>query len=95
MGTNAAAEAVKAELERLLVGQQLPATATQPVGKIIAIVMPDRHSDDPDSFFWEVEVEPVHDDGEGYWGQGLQTVSILSEAKRVELFRRHFGDLAR
>lgn len=95
MDMNAAAEAVKVELERLLVGKLMLSTATQPVGKITKVIMPDRRSDYPDSFYWEVEADPVPEDGEGFWGQGLQTVALLSEAKRIEIFHRHFGDLAR
>ena len=90
-------DALCKELGEQLVGRQVPSSFGSPVGEIIH-VCPPRALEQDRVFFWEVEVQPKPDDGQGTWSLSFDTLDqlkIITRETTLAIFRRHLGDSVR
>jgi hypothetical protein len=93
----AAKDALCSELSGRLVGREVPRVFGSPAGEIIR-VCPPRELDKECVFFWEVEVYPKPDDGQGTWSLNFDTLDqlgIIARETTLTIFRRHLGDSVR
>ncbi|HJP81366.1 MAG TPA: hypothetical protein VJ841_03170 [Candidatus Saccharimonadales bacterium] len=89
-------DALCGELSGLLVGREVAQSPLHPTGEIIRVCPPDVQQYQARVFFWEVEVQPTPDDGQGTWGMSfseLDRLDIIRRAAILTIFRRHLSDV--